>query len=57
MTVREMMIYVDVAIDRIEDLGHELTKDEIINELHYLAYHCNKKEVMLEKDYREGNFF
>ena len=57
MTVREMMIYVDVAIDRIEDLGHELTKDEIINELHYLAYHCNKKDVMLEKDYREEKFF
>lgn len=57
MTVREMMIYVDVAIDRIEDLGHELTKDEIINELHYLAYHCNKKDVMLEKDYREEKYF
>ncbi len=57
MTIREMMIYVDVAIDRIEDLGHELTKDEIINELHYLAYHCNKKDVMLEKDYREEKYF
>lgn len=57
MTVREMIIYVDVAIDRITDLGHELTKEEIINELHYLAYHCNKKDVMLEKDYREENFF
>ena len=57
MTVREMMIYVDVAIDRIEDLGHKLTKDEIINELHYLAYHCSKKNVMLEKDYREEKNF
>lgn len=57
MTVREMIIYVDVAIDRINDLGHEITKDEILNELHYLAYHCNKKDVMLEKDYREEKFF
>lgn len=57
MTVREMMIYVDVAIDRITDLGHTLAKEEIIDELHYLAYHCNKKDVMLEKDYREEKFF
>ena len=57
MTVREMMIYVDVAIDRITDAGNELTKEELIEELHYLAYHCNKKDVMLEKDYREENFF
>ena len=39
MTVREMIIYVDVAIDRITELGRKLTKEEIINELHYLAYH------------------
>lgn len=57
MTVREMMIYVDVAIDRITDLGHELTKEEIMDKLHYLAYHCNKKSIMLEKDYKEENFF
>ena len=57
MTVREMMIYVDVAIDRITDSGNELTKEELIEELHYLAYHCNKKDVMLEKDYREEKFF
>ena len=57
MTVREMMIYVDVAIDRITDSGNELTKEDIIEELHYLAYHCNKKDVMLEKDYREEKFF
>ena len=56
MTVKEMIIYVDVAIDRINDTGHELTKEEIINELHYLAYHCSKKDVMLEKDYREEFF-
>lgn len=37
MTVKEMMIYVDVAIDRITNLGHKLTKEEIIKELHYLA--------------------
>lgn len=57
MTVREMIIYVDVAIDRINDIGHELTKEEILNELHYLAYHCNKEDVMLEKDFREEKFF
>lgn len=57
MTVREMIIYVDVAIDRITDLGKPLTKEGIIDELSYLAYHCNKKDVMLEKDYREENFF
>ena len=57
MTVREMMIYVDVAIDRITEVGKTLTKEDIIDELHYLAYHCNKKEVMLEKDYREDHFF
>ncbi len=57
MTVREMMIYVDVAIDQLQDLGEELTKESIIDKLHYLAYHCNKKDVMLEKDYREENFF
>lgn len=57
MTVREMMIYVDVAIDRITEQGKELTKEEIIEELHYLAYHQNKKDVMLEKDYREEIFF
>ena len=57
MTVREMMIYVDVAIDRITDSRNELTKEDIIEELHYLAYHCNKKDVMLEKDYREEKFF
>lgn len=57
MTVREMIIYVDVAIDRISDVGHELTKEAIIDELHYLAYHCNKKDIMLEKDYREEEFF
>ena len=56
MTVREMMIYVDVAIDRITDLGEILSKERIIDELHYLAYHCNKKDVMLEQEYREEKF-
>ena len=57
MTVREMIIYVDVAIDRITDLGHKLTKEEIIDELHYLAYHCNKKNVLLKKNHKEEKFF
>lgn len=57
MTVKEMMIYVDVAIDKLTELGDELTKENLMEKLHYLAYHCNKKEVMIEKDYREENFF
>ena len=57
LTVKEMMIYVEVAIDKLEDTGENLTKENIINELHYLAYHCNKKAIMLEKDYREEKFF
>lgn len=57
MTVKEMMIYVDVAIDRVRELEKPFTKEEIINELHFLAYHCNKKDVMLEKNYREEEFF
>ena len=57
MTVKEMIIYVDVAINKLTDIGEELTKENIINELHYLAYHCNKKSIMLEKDYREEKFF
>ena len=57
MTVKEMIIYVDVAIDRIEDTQEELTKERILDELTYLAYHCNKKDVMLERDYREERFF
>ena len=56
MNVKEMMIYVDVAIDRINDARHELTKEEIMKELHYLAYNCSKKDVMLKKDYREEFF-
>lgn len=57
MTVKEMIIYVEVAIDKLEDMGEKLTKENIIEELHYLAYHCNKKTIMLEKNYREEKFF
>lgn len=57
MTIKEMIIYVDVAIDRITERGKTLTKEEIIEELQYLAYHQNKKDVMLEKDYREEIIF
>ena len=28
MTIKEMMIYVDVAVDRITELGKELTKEQ-----------------------------
>ena len=57
MTVKDMMIYVEVAIDRINNLNKPLTKEQILDELHFLAYHQNKKDVMLEKDYREEKFF
>lgn len=57
MTIREMMIYVDVAIDRIKELDKELTKEQILEELHFLAYHQNKKEIMLEKEYRDEKNF
>ena len=57
MTIKEMIIYVDVAIDRITDLNKPITKEELINELHYLAYHCNKKDIKKEKDYRKEEFF
>ena len=41
----------------VRKFKEDKVSEEIINELHYLAYHCNKKDVMLEKDYREEKFF
>lgn len=57
MTVKEMLIYVDVAIEKIAQQNNQLTKEDILNELHYLAYHCNKKDVMLKRNYREEKYF
>lgn len=52
-----MLIYVDVAIEKIAQQNNQLTKEDILNELHYLAYHCNKKDVMLKRNYREEKYF
>lgn len=57
LTVKEMLIYVDVAIEKIAQQNNQLTKEDILNELHYLAYHCNKKDVMLKRNYREEKYF
>ena len=57
MTVKEMIIYVDVAIEKITQQDKALTRENILKELSYLAYHCNKKNVMLKKNYKEEKFF
>lgn len=57
MTVKEMIIYVDVAIEKIVQQNKQLSKKEILDELHYLAYHCNKKDVMIKRNYIEEKYF
>lgn len=57
MTVKEMMIYVDVAIDKIAEINKPLTRENILEKLSYLAYHCNKKNVLLKKNHKEEKFF
>ena len=57
MTVKEMIIYVEVAIDRVEEGNEELNRKNILEELKYLAYHCNKREIMLEKNMLEEKYF
>ena len=57
MTVKEMIIYVDVAIEKIAQQNKPLTRENILEELSYLAYHCNKKEVMIKRDYIDETFF
>lgn len=57
MTVKEMIIYVDVAIEKIVQQNKQLSKKEILDELHYLAYHCNKKDVMIKRNYVEEKYF
>ena len=52
-----MIIYVDVAIEKITQQDKALTRENILKELSYLAYHCNKKNVMLKKNYKEEKFF
>lgn len=57
MTVKEMMIYVDVAIDRIEESKNEINRKNLLEELSYIAYHCNKRDILLEKNIKEEKYF
>lgn len=57
MTVKEMITYVDVAIDKIEKANKEITKQNILEELSFLAYHRNKKDILLERNITVKKFF
>ena len=57
MTVKEMMIYVDVAIDKIEKEDKEINRKNILEELSYIAYHCNKRDILLERNMIEEKYF
>lgn len=57
MTIKEMMIYVDVAIEKIEEEGTTVTKENLLNELSFLAYHCNKKDILLKRNITKEEFF
>lgn len=56
MTIREMMIYVEIAFENLEQLNKTITKEEILNELSFLAYHQNKNTVLKKKNYEEKFF-
>ena len=57
MTVKEMMIYVEVAIDKLEKYAQDITRENLLNELSYLAYHCNKRKILLEKNITKEKYF
>ena len=57
MTIKEMMIYIDVAIEKIENEKNLLTKENLLYELTFLAYHCNKKDVLLKRNITKEEFF
>lgn len=57
LTVKEMLVYVDVAIDRIEKSNKEISKQNILEELNFLAYHCNKRRILLERNITEEKYF
>lgn len=57
MTIKEMMIYVDVAIEKMEEEGSPVTKENLLNELSFLAYHCNKKDILLKRNITREEFF
>lgn len=56
MTIREMMIYVEVAFENLEQLNKSVTKKEMLDELSFLAYHQNKNTVLKKKNYKEKFF-
>lgn len=56
MTVKEMMIYVEVAFENLQREGRDITKDEILKEISFLAYHQNKNSVLRRKNYVEKFF-
>lgn len=57
LTVKEMIIYADVAIDRLENSSREINRQNILEELSFLAYHCNKKDILLERNMTEEKYF
>lgn len=57
MTVKEMIVYTDVAIDRLEKSNKEISRQNILEELSFLAYHCNKKDILLERNMTEEKYF
>ncbi len=56
MTVKEMIIYVEVAFDNLQREGRDITKTEMLKELSFLAYHQNKNTVLKRKNYVEKFF-
>ena len=57
LTVKEMIIYADVAVDRLENSSREINRQNILEELSFLAYHCNKKDILLERNMTEEKYF
>ncbi len=56
MTVKEMMIYVEVAFENLKKEGRDITKDEMLKEISFLAYHQNKNTILKRKNYVEKFF-
>ena len=52
-----MIVYTDVAIDRLEKSNKEISRQNILEELSFLAYHCNKKDILLERNMTEEKYF
>lgn len=50
MTVKEMLVYVDVGIERIEKSNKDISKKNILDELNFLTYHCNKKRILFVRN-------